>query len=160
MSSKVTGMTHKPLYLLALAASLSAPAVAQYVYPAKGQTPQQQKSDEAACQKWAVQQTGFDPAKPPPPTAVAAPPTTATGTTPGAGARGAVKGAVAAEIVGGEADKGAAVGAVAARSRSRKQNAAATQSAQQQQAANVQQDQASYARARSACLEGRGYTVK
>jgi hypothetical protein len=38
----------------------------QYVYPAKGQSPQQQKSDEAACYSWAVQQTGFDPAKPPP----------------------------------------------------------------------------------------------
>ena len=37
----------------------------QFVYPAKGQTPEQQKSDEAACYTWAVQQTGFDPAKPP-----------------------------------------------------------------------------------------------
>jgi hypothetical protein len=30
-------------------------------YPAKGQTPQQQAQDTAACQQWAKQQTGFDP---------------------------------------------------------------------------------------------------
>jgi hypothetical protein len=29
----------------------------QYVYPSKGQTLEQQKSDEAACYTWAVQQT-------------------------------------------------------------------------------------------------------
>ena len=139
-------MTHKPLYLLALAAALSAPAAAQYVYPAKGQTPQQQKSDEAACHTWATQQAGT--AAPAP-----GPATTATGTTPGAGVRGAARGAVVGEIVGGEADKGAAVGAVAARSQSRRQNAAA----QQQAAAG---SQANFAKARAACLEGRGYTVK
>jgi len=44
----------------------------QYVYPAKGQTPEKQKSDESACCTWAVQQTGFDPAKPPPPASKAA----------------------------------------------------------------------------------------
>jgi len=44
----------------------------QYVYPAKGQTPEKQKSDESACYTWAVQQTGFDPAKPPPPASKAA----------------------------------------------------------------------------------------
>ena len=38
----------------------------QIVYPAKGQTPDQQKKDESECYTWAVQQTGFDPAKPPP----------------------------------------------------------------------------------------------
>ena len=63
----------------------------QFVYPAKGQTPEQQKSDEAACYTWAVQQTGFDPAKPPAQQQAAKPPTTATGTKPGAGARGAAQ---------------------------------------------------------------------
>ena len=48
----------------------------------QGQSPQQQKSDEAACDSWAVQQSGFDPAKPQPQQQAAAPPTTATGTTP------------------------------------------------------------------------------
>ena len=88
-------------------------AAQQYVYPAKGQSPSQQKSDESACYTWAVQQTGVDPAKPAP--QAAQPATTATGTAPGAGAGGAVRGAVVGEVVGGDAGAGAAAGAVAAR---------------------------------------------
>jgi len=81
-------MKIRAVWVAALAAAMISPVGAQqYVYPAKGQSAQQQKSDEAACYQWAVQQTGFDPAKAQAP---AAPPTTATGTTPGAGARGAV----------------------------------------------------------------------
>jgi hypothetical protein len=61
-------MTMRSAWVFALFAALIGEAGAQqFVYPAKGQTPQQQKSDEAACHAWAVQQTGFDPAKPPPP---------------------------------------------------------------------------------------------
>ncbi|HXD07580.1 MAG TPA: hypothetical protein VN680_16130 [Burkholderiaceae bacterium] len=147
--------------LLVLAVALSADVAAQqYVYPAKGQTPDKQKSDEAACQTWAVQQSGFDPAKPPPPPTTTAAPQTATGTTPGAGARGAARGAVVGEVVGGDAGTGAAVGAAAARGQSRRQNATAANSAQQQQQSAAQQQQASFAKARAACLEGRGYTVK
>ena len=139
--------------LLAIAMLIAAPAGAQqYVYPAKGQTSEKQKSDEAACYSWAVQQTGFDPAKAPPP---ASAPTTATGTQPGAGARGAAKGAVVGGVMG-DAGTGAAVGAVAARGQSRRQNTAATQ----QQGAATQQQQATFAKARGACLEGKGYTVK
>ena len=89
-----------------------------------------------------------------------APPTTATGTTPGAGVRGAARGAVVGEVVGGDARSGAAAGAVVARSQSRRQNAAQQQ--QQQQAATQQNDagMANYQKARGACLEGRGYSVK
>ena len=143
-------MNQKAAVLAALVVLLAGPAGAQYVYPAKGQSPQQQKTDEGACHTWAVQQTGFDPAKPPPPAQAG---NTPTGTTAGAGARGAARGAVAAEIVGGDAGKGAAVGAVAHRSRSRRANAAAAEAAPQQQTAE-------YNRARAACLEGKGYTVK
>jgi hypothetical protein len=153
-------MKSQTLWMLALtAAFMSHAAAQQFVYPAKGQSPQQQKSDEATCYTWAVQQTGFDPARPPQQQA-AKPPTTATGTTPGAGARGAARGAVVGEIVGGDAGAGAAAGAAAARSQSRRQNAAAAQQGQQQQQAAAQQQQAAFAKARAACLEGRGYTVK
>jgi len=131
----------------------------QYVYPAKGQTPDQQKADESQCYTWAVQQTGYDPAKPPA-AAAPPPPTTATGTAPGAGARGAARGAVVGEIVADDAGAGAAVGAVAARGQSRRQNAQQQQQAQQQAAATNQQGQAAFSKARAACLEGRGYTVK
>ena len=154
-------MTTRLVWMLLLAAAMICDAGAQqYVYPAKGQTPEKQKSDEAACYTWAVQQTGFDPAKPPPQQAAAKPPTTATGTTPGAGARGAARGAVVGEIISDDASTGAAVGAVAARGQSRRQNAAAAGQAQQQQQAATQQQQAGFAKARAACLEGRGYTVK
>ena len=131
----------------------------QYVYPAKGQSPAQQKQDESSCYSWAVQQSGFDPSRPPPATAAPAQPTTATGTRPGAGAGGAMKGAVIGGIAG-DAGAGAAAGAVAARSQSRRQNAATAQANQQQASAASQQQQAGFAKARAACLEGRGYTVK
>ena len=154
-------MNKRILYVVAMSVALVAEAGAQqYVYPAKGQSEQQQKSDEAACYSWAVQQSGFDPAKPPPPPAAAKPPTTATGTTPGAGLRGVARGAVVGEVVGGDAGAGAAAGAVAARGQSRRQNAAAAQQGQQQASAQQQQQQAAFGKARAACLEGRGYSVK
>jgi len=153
-------MKQRTLWAAVLGTALISQAAAQqFVYPAKGQSPQQQKSDESACYTWAVKQTGFDPAKPPPQQAAAKPPTTAMGTTPGAGARGALGGAAIGAIAG-DAGAGAAAGAVVARSSSRRQNAAAEQQAQQQQQAGTQQQQAAFAKARAACLEGKGYSVK
>ena len=131
----------------------------QFVYPAKGQSPEQQKKDEAECHQWAVGKTGVDPAKPQQQAAAPAQPTTPSGTTPGAGVRGAARGAVVGGIVG-DAGAGAAAGAVAGRGQSRRDN----RNQQQQAAAQQQQAQSSqnaaYAKARAACLEGRGYTVK
>ena len=151
----------RKLTVLCIGLSLAAGVSAQsFVYPAKGQSPDQQKKDEGECYTWAVQQSKYDPANPPKPAQAPAAPTTATGTTPGAGMRGAARGAVAGEIINGDASSGAAVGAIAARGASRRENAA---KAQQQQQAAVQQDQggmAAYGKARAACLEGRGYTVK
>jgi hypothetical protein len=145
---------------LIIAATFAAGASAQqFIYPAKGQSPEQQKKDEGECHTWAVQQSKYDPTKPPQQTAAAKPPTTATGTTPGAGVKGAARGAVVGGVMG-DAGAGAAAGAVAARGQSRRQNAA---QAQQQQQAATQQNQAgmnAYQKARGACLEGRGYTVK
>lgn len=145
--------------LLLGVAFFSCAAAQQYVYPAKGQSPEQQKSDEAACYSWAIQQTGFDPSKAQPNT-VSQPSTTATGTTPGVGMRGAARGAVVGEIVGDDAGAGAAVGAVAARGQSRRQNAAASEQAKQQQTASTQNQNAAFGKARAACLEARGYSVK
>jgi len=154
-------MNHTARWTLALAALLAVGVQAQqYVYPAKGQSAQQQKADEASCRTWAIQQSGYDPAKPPPAAAAPAQPTTATGTQRGAGLSGAAKGAIVGEVVSGDAGAGAAVGAVAARSQSRKQTAQTNQAAQQQAQASNQQGQASYNKARAACLEGKGYTVK
>ena len=146
--------------LLATTAFVAAAFAQQFVYPAKGQSPQQQKKDEGECHTWGAQQSKYDPTNPPKQAAAPPPPTTASGSTPGAGVRGAARGAIVGEVVGGDAGAGAAAGAVAARSQSRRQNAAA---AQQQQQAATQQDQAgmaAYQKARAACLEGRGYSVK
>ncbi len=131
----------------------------QIVYPAKGQSAQQQKKDEAECAQWATQNTGIDPSKPRQTASAPPPPTTATGTTPGAGARGAARGAVVGGIVG-DAGAGAAAGAMAGRAQSRRQNAAQQQQATQQAQATQSGEMATYAKARGACLEGRGYTVK
>jgi len=143
---------------LLVAAVFAAGAVAQsFVYPAKGQSPEQQKKDEGECHTWAVQQSKYDPANPPKQAQAAPPPK---GATPGSGARGAARGAVVGEVVGDDARTGAAAGAVAARGQSRRQNAA---QGQQQQQAATQQDQAgmtAYQNARGACLQGRGYSVK
>lgn len=161
LTMEMQTMKSKLAWTLALGIAMIPAAVAQqYVYPAKGQSPQQQKTDEAACHSWAVQQTGVDPTKPSAAPQAAPAPTTATGTTPGAGVRGAARGAVVGEIVADDARTGAAAGAVAARGQSRRQNRAAGEQAQQQQQAATQQQQGAYAKARAACLEGRGYTVK
>ena len=144
--------------MLVIAATFAAGVSAQQVvYPAKGQKPEQQKKDEGECHVWAVDNSKYDPANPPKQAAAPPPPQ---GATPGSGVRGAARGAVVGEVVGGDAGAGAAAGAVAARGQSRRQNAAA---GQQQQQASAQQDQAgmaAYGKARAACLEGRGYTVK
>ena len=39
----------------------SVTARALFTYPMKGQTPEQENADRAACHDWAVAQTGFDP---------------------------------------------------------------------------------------------------
>jgi len=148
----------RKISLLVVAATFAAGVSAQQVvYPAKGQKPEQQKKDEGECHVWAVDNSKYDPANPPKQASAPPPPQ---GATPGSGARGAARGAVVGEVVSGDASSGAAVGAVAARGQSRRQNAAA---GQQQQQAAAQQDQAgmaAFSKARAACLEGRGYTVK
>ncbi len=54
------------IVLLISAFMVSIPVSAQqYVFPAQGQSPEQQKQDEAACYNWAVENSGYDPANPP-----------------------------------------------------------------------------------------------
>lgn len=136
------------------------------VYPSKGQSKQQQEKDQFECYTWAKGQTGFDPMAPP--TATAPPP--AKEAPQGGVARGAVRGGVvgvAAGAIAGDAGKGAAIGAASGAligGMRRRDQRAREEHAQEQweqgQAANYQQGRASYNRAYSACLEGRGYTVK
>lgn len=157
MGKRTTALS---LVIVANVMLASGAIAAQYVYPAKGQSPEQQKKDEGACHTWAVEQSKYDPAKPPPPPPAPATNTTATGSTKGAGARGAARGAVVGEVVADDPGAGAAVGATAARGQSRRQNQQQQQQAAAQQQQTQNSGQAAYASARQACLEGKGYTVK
>lgn len=153
-------MRAQPALIALATATLLLPALAlaqQAVYPAKGQSADQQRTDETQCGSWAVQQSGYNPANPPP---AAAPAQPAPVTGSGARVRGAAAGAVVGEIGGNDVGNAAAKGAVAGGVVRRNKNRAAA--SQQNQAAAQQQQagQAAYANARQACLEGRGYSVK
>lgn len=166
----------KALGILAVVAMLPMAYAQQVIiYPAKGQKPEQQKKDEFECYQWAAQQSGFDPMQAANTTApVAAPPAATSqsatqqdatkprgGLLKGAGA-GAAVGAIGGNDVGEAAVKGAVIGGVAQRSKRR--GIEAQKQAQQQSApsavAQPSSAQENYARARAACLEGRGYSVK
>src|SRR5262245_53803917 len=111
------------------ALALSALAQSAYVYPAKGQTPEQTEKDKQDCATWAKQQTGFDPSQP---VTVVSPPPQSGQVARGAG-RGAAVGAVGGAIAG-DAGKGAAIGAAsgALLGGMRRRDEARTQEAQQQ----------------------------
>ena len=144
------------------------------VFPAKGQTPQQQGKDEGECFTWSKGQTGVDPTAPPPPppAAVAQEPAQKAGGERARGAaRGAAAGAVVGEIANDDASEGAAIGAAAGAmkggSQKRKNKAEAqsqAEAATQQQAADQkaahQQQLDLFNKGFGACMEGRGYTVK
>ena len=133
--------------VLALSLAAASWAAHPYVYPAKGQTAQQQEKDQYECHEWAVQQTGFDPSQP-------VEQSTPRSSVAGGAARGAAVGAVGGAI-GGDAGKGAAIGAAVGGLHSVMSNRRANE--QQQQAYKNSMD--GYDRAYGACLTGRGYTV-
>ena len=81
------------------------------IYPAAGQSLQQQKQDQYNCHNWSVQQSGYDPSNPPAQTSGQGSGATAKGLLKG-GARGAAMGAAIGAIAG-DAGKGAAIGATA-----------------------------------------------
>jgi hypothetical protein len=149
------------IQLVSLALTVPAAAAQQpIVYPAKGQSAQQQKKDDAECYAWAKQTTGIDPA-----VVASSPPPQDTGPATGGGqrVRGAARGALGGAAIGaiaGDAGQGAGVGAVVG-------TMAGGRQARQQQAAQNQQSVAQHQdlinthyRASSACMEGRGYTIK
>jgi hypothetical protein len=142
-----------------------------YVYPTKGQSDKQLDRDRYECHNWAVKQSHFNPSEPhlaphQQIQVVAMPP-------PGRDtAAGAITGAVIGAAVAGprDAGRGAVVGAVAgavigATSESARQKEAAgannrVSAEAQAERARIERQASDYRRAISACLEGRGYTVK
>jgi hypothetical protein len=132
------------------------------VYPSKGQSQQQQKIDEFECYKWSMQQTGIDPLNLPKVEVAPA----QSGPTGGA-VKGAARGAAAGAAVGaiaGDAGEGAAIGAVAGGVSGRRAGKQAQKQANaqaQQAAANKEQEiKNTFKKGFSACLEGKGYTIK
>lgn len=142
-------------------ASSSKVSAAPIIYPAKGQSQKQQTKDQGECSQWAIQQTGVDPAQ------LAA--ESSSGevyqrhhTALGGAARGSLLGLVGGAIAG-DAGKGAAIGAgigaLGGAMRGRQDLDMQHQvyaNAHAEQQPKLQQ----YDRAYSACLSGRGYTVK
>jgi hypothetical protein len=150
-------------------AARPAAALGLTVYPSKGQAAEQQASDEQACYAWAKEQTGIDPAavKTNPDSAAKEGQAKANEATGGAAVGGAARGAVGGAAVGaiaGDAGTGAAIGAVAGAAGGRRaRKAAEKQGAQQAQAADASQANQkieTFKKAMSACLDGRGYSVK
>jgi len=129
-----------------------------YIYPQRGQSFDQQAVDKAECERWATQQTGYNPGAPLPPPTAGAPQGGMFRGAAGGAALGAVGGAI-----GGDAGKGAAIGAgVGAlfggfrRMRAMEEEQAQMASYQAQTA----QATGGFNRAYGACLQGRGYTVQ
>lgn len=120
-------------------ASSEPPKAGVYMYPAKGQTSQQQAKDTSECQTWAQQQTGWDP-------------TTSTAKGAGVGlAIGALTGAALGAATGaavGSAGTGAAVGAAAG----------GVGGAAYGGTSQYGKGQEGYDQAFGACMSARGYT--
>lgn len=128
-----------------------------FVYPEKGQSPEQQEQDEFACHKWAKQQTGIDPNEQ---VQVASASPRQGGALKGA-AGGAALGAIGGAI-GGDAGKGAAIGAGAGAilgSVKRRRGEMEYRRSVEEAAAEQQQQRATFNRAYGTCLTGRGYKV-
>ena len=149
-----------------------APPMTQvYFYPKTGQTDEQQSRDQYDCYNWAIKQTGFDPGQSPIPRddrvrVVPMPP-------PGHDtATLAIAGAVLGALIGGprHAGQGALIGAAGGAVAGSASDAARMEAARQQEEAYASRERVrdarleekafGFRRAMSACLEGRGYTVR
>jgi hypothetical protein len=155
---------------------LGARAQDLFIYPAGGQSAEQQRRDSLDCRLWATDQTGFDPTAPVQDSgAQMAPPPTVSVQGPGiprSTARGALVGTAGGAIAGNTgrgALAGAAGGAILGTARLGDQRRAQQQVSddwnQQQQIRQAEQQQLLqyrrqvFNRAVTACMEGRGYTV-
>jgi hypothetical protein len=152
-------------------ASSEMPSTQVYFYPKAGQTVEQQSRDHYECYNWAVRRTGFDPGRSSIPTdqrvrVVPMPPPghdTVTLT---------IAGAVLGALIGGprHAAQGAVIGAAGGAITGAVSDAARHESARQMEDAYSEQGRyrnaqlaeraLSFRRAMSACIEGRGYSVK
>jgi outer membrane lipoprotein SlyB len=148
-----------------------APITQVYFYPLEGQSTEQQSRDHYECYNWAMEQTGFDPSQSsiPPARRVRVVPMPPPGNDTVALA---ITGAVLGALIGGprHAGAGALIGAGSGAVVGAASDASRQQYAQQLEEAYNNRDQAldarygaearNFRRAMTACLEGRGYSVK
>jgi len=133
-----------------------------YVFPSNNQSKEQQDADEMACYRWAKEQSGVDPMNPPEVTAAQV-----DKSADGSAIVGAAGGAAAGAAIGaiaGDAGQGAAIGAVVGGLRGRRAKVVGDSREQQANnaAAAAKQEELmnNFKKAFSACMEGKGYTVK
>ena len=147
-----------------LAANVERPIV----YPKNGQTMEKQSMDAGACRSWAMQQTGVDPAFLEGQLSMAQSQNVTPQQRPIA--RGAIRGVAAGSALGAinknmddGAGKGATMGVTAGAMRGVGQRIDMARDAKvqqsQQQVQNLQNQYATYNRAFSACMNGKGYSV-
>ncbi|MGZ4957838.1 MAG: glycine zipper family protein [Methylomonas sp.] len=139
--------------VLLSAGSINVWAQSLMIYPAAGQSPQQQQQDQYNCHTWSVQQSGYDPSNPPAQSSGPSFGSSAKETVRG-GARGAAAGAAIGAIAG-DAGKGAAIGAVAGGMRRGFQE----RDNQRQAASAPPPGLDNYNRAMKSCLGALGYSV-
>ncbi len=132
------------------------------IFPNADQSKEKQEEDKSTCYTWAKGETGFDPMAPI--TATAPPPQQQASR--GGVVRGAARGALVGQIIGGDSEstgKGAAAGAVVGGMRRNDQKRQEQQSQaqwEQEQQQIYAEKRSRYNRAYSACLEGKDYTVR
>ena len=151
--------------------SVRAPLTQVYFYPKAHQTTEQQSRDHYECYNWAIRETGFDPSQSsiPPERRVKVVPMPPPGHDT---AVLAITGAVLGALIGGprHAAGGALIGAGTGVVAGAASDISRQQYARQLQEAYANRDQAldpryegkanDFRRAMSACLEGRGYSVR
>lgn len=154
-------LTKLTILSIALAGVINVAMADPIVFPAKGQSDEAMEKDKFSCYGWAKDQTGFDPMKTP--TTSTPPPSQAKKS--GGIIKGGAGGAILGGIIGGSsgAKTGAVAGGLIGGVRQGSSNRATdrnTEQWKQQEASDYSNNRDQYNRAYSACLEGKGYTVK
>lgn len=171
MSLLLVGCSPPAYNVKPVASSQPLPSVVLYYYPTKGQSKSQQDRDRFECYQWAKSQTGYDPNK-----KQLAPHQRVevqSATPPGSDtAAGAITGAMVGSMLAPRHDSGrsmvfgAITGAIigSASEEAKHQQAEQIQqhydTKEEQRYAKLERQARDYRRAMTACLEGRGYSVR
>ena len=147
---------YKVIFVLLAMAFTPTVFAKQFVYPASGQSAEQQQKDEEECSAWATENSADVSSESQTEKEVS----TQQKKPSGARLRGAARGALIGEVADGDTGDAAAVGAVMGGSRERRANRKSKKQSEATAETAQNTDLADYDKARAACLEGKGYTVK